>query len=82
MGNDDLNTGSIQADLFINISRSSHLSKDVEKESKLQESVSKMLHESNKLEQDHMEGVEEKEWVSCYLTSSTYGHHIKIWTSF
>ena len=35
----------------------------VKQASDLQDSVSKILHLDNKLEQDEMEGVEEEEWV-------------------
>jgi hypothetical protein len=35
----------------------------MQKANNLQDSVSKILHIDNKLEQDEMEGVEDKEWV-------------------
>jgi hypothetical protein len=38
-----------------------------QKASDLQDSVSKILHLDDKLEQDQMEGVEEKEWVNIYF---------------
>jgi hypothetical protein len=35
-----------------------------QKATDLQDSVSKILHIDHRLEQDHMEGVDHKEWVS------------------
>ena len=39
----------------------------MQKANDLQDSVSKILHIDNKLEQDEMEGVEDKEWVRIFL---------------
>ena len=39
----------------------------MQKANDLQDSVSKILHIDNKLEQDEMEGVEDKEWVRIFF---------------
>ena len=61
----------------------------MQKANDLQDSVSKILHIDNKLEQDEMEGVEDKEWVRIFdykniidLKKTTVGIWITdIWTT-
>ena len=42
----------------------------MQKANDLQDSVSKILHIDNKLEQDEMEGVEDKEWVRIFYNKN------------